>query len=147
MALVMNGIVGNQKGKRMKTRITVPFEITGWDQVPYAEQDEGPQLARAAVKKTFAGELSGTSTAELLLCSADDAHAGYIAQERVTGRLADREGTFVMQHGGIVDGEEQRPFGRIVPGSATGALAGLRGNVVFMHDAQGARLQLDYEFV
>jgi hypothetical protein len=104
-------------------------------------------MARATVKKKFAGELDATSVAELLLCKIDDAHAAYTGQERVTGTLAGREGTFVIQHGGIVDGPEQRPFGEIVPGSATGALTGLRGAVTFMHDEQGARVQLDYDFV
>ncbi len=131
----------------MSTRVIVTFAITAWDQVPYSEPDTTPELARATVEKTFEGALSATSVAELLLCQADDAHAGYIGQERITGTLAGRAGTFVIQHGGIVDGPDQRPFGAIVPGSATGALTGLRGTVTFMHDEQGARVQLDYDFV
>lgn len=131
----------------MTTRITVPFTITGWDQTPYDEPTAGPALARATVRKAFSGELDATSVAELLLCAPDDAHAGYLGQERVTGQLAGRAGTFVIQHGGIVDGQDQRPFGTIVPASATGALRGLRGTATFMHDADGARVQLDYEFV
>lgn len=131
----------------MRTQITVQFEITAWDQTPYDESTDGPALARAIVRKTFSGDLSGTSVAELLLCAPDDAHAGYLGQERFTGQLAGREGTFVIQHGGIVDGPDQRPFGTIVPGSATSALRGLRGAVTFMHDEQGARVQIDYAFV
>ena len=130
----------------MTTRSIVSFAITGWDQTPYDEPNDGPALARATVRKTFSGELDATSVAELLLCAPDDAHAGYLGQERVTGNLAGRAGTFVIQHGGIVDGADQRPFGTIVPASATGALRGLRGTVTFMHDADGARVQLDYEF-
>ncbi len=130
----------------MSTQVIVTFAITSWDQVPYSESGAIPELARATVKKTFQGELEATSIAELLLCKADDAHAGYTGQERVSGTFAGREGTFVIQHGGIVDGPEQRPFGAIVPGSATGALTGLRGKVTFMHDEQGARVQFDYDF-
>ena len=131
----------------MSTQITVTFAITSWEQVSYSEPDETPELARATVRKTFEGELIATSVAELLLCQPDDAHAAYTGQERVSGTLAGREGTFVIQHGGVVDGPEQRPFGEIVPGSATGALTGLRGKVTFMHDGQGARVQFDYHFV
>ena len=130
----------------MSTRLVVPFAITGWEQINYDEPTDGVPLARATVRKTFDGELRGTSVAELLLCAPDDAHAGYLGQERFTGILAGREGTFVIQHGGIVDGPDQRPFGAIIPGAATGALRGLRGNVTFMHDEQGARIQIDYEF-
>lgn len=130
----------------MSTQVTVTFAITSWEEVPYSEPGATPELSRATVKKTFQGELSAASVAELLLCKADDTHAGYTGQERVTGTLAGREGTFVIQHGGIVDGPDQRPFGAIVPGSATGALTGLRGTVTFMHDEQGARVRLDYDF-
>lgn len=131
----------------MHTKITVTFAITSWEQTPYSEPGATPEMARATVKKTFQGELSATSVAELLLCQVDDDHAAYTGHERVTGTLAEREGTFVIQHGGVVDGPEPRPFGEIVPGSATGALTGLRGNVTFMHDEQGARVQIDYFFV
>ena len=131
----------------MPTSIIVPFEITGWEQADYDVPTDGIALARATVRKIFSGELRGTSVAELLLCAPDDAHAGYLGQERITGTLAGRDGTFVIQHGGIVDGPDQRPFGTIVPGSATGALRGLRGSVIFMHDEQGARVQIDYAFV
>lgn len=99
----------------MSTQVIVTFAITSWDQVPYSESGAIPELARATVKKTFQGELEATSIAELLLCKADDAHVGYTGQERVSGTFAGREGTFVIQHGGIVDGPEQRPFGEIVP--------------------------------
>jgi len=130
----------------MGTQVVVTFAITSWEEVPYSEPGTMPELARATVNKTFQGELNATSVAELLLCKADDAHAGYTGQERVTGTLAGREGSFVIQHGGIVDGTDQRPFGEIVPGSATGALTGLRGTVTFMHDEHGARVQIDYAF-
>ena len=55
------------------TRITVTFAITSWEQVPYSEPGTTPALARATVNKTFHGELSATSVAELLLCKVDDA--------------------------------------------------------------------------
>ena len=58
-----------------------------------------------------------------------------MVSERVTGRLGGRAGTFVMQHGGLAAPEaEPQSFGSIVPGSGTGALAGLRGTVVFGAD-------------
>lgn len=60
--------------------------------------ETGPKLARAKVKKIFRGDLEGESSAELLLCQADDGSAGYIGLERVVGRLAGRTGSFVVQH-------------------------------------------------
>ena len=130
----------------MATRATATFEITGWEQTAYGE-DAGPPLARATVKKTFRGDLEGRSTAELLMCGGPEGGgAGYLAQEVVTGTLAGRPGSFVVQHGGIRGRGMQRAFGSIVPGSATGKLRGLAGTAEFSHDERGAVLTLDYEF-
>lgn len=115
------------------------FEITAWDaDPPYDAPADGPPLARITVRKRFSGALEGESVAELLVC----AEAGYVASERVCGRLDGREGTFVLQHGGTQGaGREPFQFGNVIPGSGTGALAGLRGTVVMEHE----RYTLEYE--
>ena len=134
----------------MKIQAVSPFEVTGWDQTPYDDGVLGAALGRATVRKTFTGDLAGESTAELLMCQADttdlSAGAGYVASERVTGRLGDREGTFVMQHWGVSAGGDQSTGGHVVPGSGTGDLAGLTGDIVISVDADRAHtLTLDYE--
>lgn len=67
-----------------------------------------------------------------------------MASERVTGTLEGRTDTFVIQHGGVGEGSEQRAFGHVVPGSGTGALRALRGEVSYAHDETGARLRLSF---
>lgn len=126
----------------------IAFEITRWDSVPYDEGAAGPALAQVAVDKAFSGDLTGTSVARLLTCTVEGREgAGYVASERVTGTLAGRSGTFVLQHGGIAGGgATPRSFGSVVPDSATGGLAGLLGECEFQHDDQGARLTLTYRF-
>jgi hypothetical protein len=132
---------------KMTTRATGSFQITGWDQKPYGDEGDGPQLARATVTKTFRGDLEGTSSAELLMCgdASGGGGAGYIAQEVVTGTLAGRAGTFVLQHGGLRGAGEAYTFGNVVPDSATGALHGLTGKVEYRHDESGAVFTLDYD--
>jgi hypothetical protein len=120
-------------------RATGPLEITAWDAQPaYDAPAEGPPLARITVRKHFTGPLEGESVAELLVC----AEAGYVANERVSGRLDGRTGTFVLQHGGT-DAGDGAPFqfGNVVPGSGTGELAGLGGTVHMDHEGY----TLDYE--
>ena len=90
------------------TRLTATFDVTGWDAAPDSvfphHSGEAP-MTRVAVRKTFRGDLDGESAGEALLCqSADGATTpggGYVVSERVRGTLAGREGSFVMQHGGI----------------------------------------------
>lgn len=122
---------------------TAAFEITGWDGTTYDEPAEGPALARATVRKAFSGELQATSVAELLTAQGEGG-SGYLASERVDGVLAGRRGTFVLQHGGIGDVDDTLAFGRVVPGSGTGELVGLRGDCAYAHDATGARLTLSW---
>ncbi len=126
------------------TTITVAFEITGWDETPYDEPADGPKLTRATLTKRFRGALDATSVTELLTAQGD-ASRGYVANERVSGTLDGRSGTFVLQHGGVADASGQRAFGHVVPGSGTGALRGLRGDAVYAHDEAGARLTLTFE--
>ena len=136
------------------TRLTATFDVTGWDAAPDSvfphHSGEAP-MTRVAVRKTFRGDLDGESAGEALLCqSADGATTpggGYVVSERVRGTLAGREGSFVMQHGGIAGaGAAPFTFGRIVPGSGSGDLAGLAGTVTIAADADGThRLTLDLE--
>lgn len=131
----------------MNHHITSFFSITSWDEQAYEESVEAPKLSRATVKKAFTGELTAESTAELLMCRSGDEGAGYVASERIVGRIGDREGSFVVQHGGIVDGAEIESFGHVVPASGTGDFAGLRGKAKYQHDENGAVFTLDYSFV
>jgi hypothetical protein len=128
----------------MTMQATATFAITSWDETTYAAADAAPRLARATVHKTFQGDVTGNSTAELLMSQANDEAAGYVALERFTGRIADQAGSFDMQHGGITDGSPHT-VGVVVPGSGTGALRGLRGTVTFQHDAHGAVFTLAYD--
>ena len=61
-------------------------------------------LGRMSIDKVFEGGLEATSTGEMLSArtSVDDS-AGYVAIERVTGRLHGRSGTFVLQHSSVMD--------------------------------------------
>ena len=137
----------------MATQVTVPFDVTGWEQTPYDESVKGPQMFRVKVRKTYRGELAGESTGELLMCVNDPSNlaagAGYVVSERVIGQLAGRDGSFVMQHWGVSGGgSPPTTSGHIVPGSGTGGLAGILGKIVIAVDADKKHtLALDYELV
>jgi hypothetical protein len=125
------------------TTTTASFEITAFDDTIYDDPPEGPKLSRVTIGKRFSGALEGTSVTEMLAAGGDGGR-GYVASERVTGTLDGRAGTFVMQHGGLDDGGDLRQFGSIVPGSGTGELRGLRGDVLYVHDDSGARVTFTY---
>lgn len=126
------------------------FELSNQRQVPTADDVAavvGVELTHSAFEKTFTGDLEATSITEMLATRSPTGGAGYVAMERVVGRLNERVGTFVLLHLGTIDGTGE-PVGHwvIVPGSGTGELSGVSGHAHIGADADGThRLQLHYE--
>lgn len=90
---------------------------------------DGVSLGRMSLDKRFEGDLIATGKGEMLTAlTPTKGSAGYVAIERVAGTLQGRSGSFVFQHGGTMDQGAQRLSIAVVPGSGTGALAGITGN-------------------
>jgi hypothetical protein len=67
--------------------------------------------------------------------------------ERVTETLAGRDGAFLLQDAGTVQGSIVSGDWFVIPGSGTGQLAGLRGEGGFRANlGEGAQVHLDYWF-
>ncbi len=70
----------------------------------------------------------------------------YVAFDRISGRLHGREGSFVLQHRGVVSAEGAVTHGAVVAESGTGELRGLLGEATITVDEDGThRLTLEYE--
>jgi uncharacterized protein DUF3224 len=93
-----------------------------------AYNSDDPMLARMSIDKQFHGDLEATSRGEMLSAGTSvKGSAGYVAIERVTGKLNGRTGTFVFQHSAVMDRGVPDLVVRVVPDSGTGELAGLSG--------------------
>ena len=131
----------------MRTQAIAAYENTAGDETAYDERAGSPALLRATVRRDFHGDLTGQSVAEVLVCRSAADRLGYVATDRFEGRLGDRMGSFVFQHGGPIDRGVLRSFGYIVPGSGTGELSELQGDVtIAVTEAGGHSLTLDYDF-
>lgn len=87
-------------------------------------------LGRMSIDKKFSGDLEGTSQGEMLSAMGEvKGSAGYVAIEKVTGKLGGKSGTFVLQHTGIMDRGAPSLTVTVVPDSGTGELAGLSGQL------------------
>jgi len=112
---------------------------------PY-DQGGDAEFARVHITRTFSGDLEGTARAELLTVSAQEGSAAYVALDAIRGRLAGREGSFVLEHHGVVSPAGADTAGVVVPGSGTGELQGLSGTARIAVDPDGThRLLLEYE--
>jgi hypothetical protein len=84
---------------------------------------------------------------EFLQAAHADGSASFVGIERLTGTLGGREGTFLLQDAGTVQGSVVDGDWFVVPGSGTGALTGLRGEGRFRANlGENAQVHLDYWF-
>jgi len=112
----------------MSERASGTFDV---DLTPAAAPDEGPGFfGRMRIDKQFSGDLSGASEGLMLAVRTGiDGSAGYVAMEQVTGSLAGRTGTFVLQHDGLMHRGSPDLRVRIIPDSGTDGLSGISGSM------------------
>ena len=111
----------------MKASANARFAIKSWDENPYSEGPDLPKLTRAAVARTFTGDIVGDAHVEYLMLYRSDGSATFIGFERIVGAVAGKAGSFVLQHTGTFENGVAKGSYVVVPGSGTGELRGLRG--------------------
>jgi hypothetical protein len=96
--------------------------------VPATDADAG--FGRLTLDKKWEGDLSGVSTGVMLAAgTAMKGSAGYVALEKFTGTLAGRQGSFMLQHNGSMQGTNMSLFISVIPDSGTDQLVGLSGTM------------------
>jgi hypothetical protein len=95
--------------------------------------EQGAELSRHTLEKTFTGDLAATSRGEMLSAATEATGAMvYVAVDKVSGTLAGHAGTFLLMHQGTMrkgDAGSAALSVRVVPGSGTEALSGLAGEL------------------
>ena len=131
----------------MKQTANARFAIKSWDEKPYSEGKDLPKLTRASVHKTFTGDVEGEGQVEYLMMYRADGSATFVGLERVTGRIAGKSGSFVLQRTGVFENGQAKESYSVVPGSGSGQLVGLRGEgrSAVGHGSEHP-FALDYEF-
>jgi Protein of unknown function (DUF3224) len=128
-------------------RLSAVITVHKYEPAAYQEPPEGPSLVKIHVEETFTGDIDGDGVAEFLQVARADGSASFVGIERVEGKVAGREGAFVLQDAGIVEGNVVSCEWFVVPGSGTGELAGLRGTGGFRAKVgEGAQVHLDHWF-
>lgn len=89
-----------------------------------------PGLGRMSIDKEFHGDLEASSKGQMLMVGTEvKDSAGYVAIEKVSGKLMGRSGSFVLQHSGIMNRGVGQLTVTVVPDSGTGELKGLAGKL------------------
>jgi hypothetical protein len=106
-----------------------------------------PALMEIRLSETFTGDIEGESTVRALQLQRRDQSASLVSMQRFRGKLAGRQGTFVLQGSETVENGRIKATWLVVPGSGTGDLSGLRGEGGFEgRFGKGSDATLDYWF-
>lgn len=106
-----------------------------------------PSIGRLAIDKQFHGDLEAVSKGQMLgVRSADTGSGGYVALERVVGKLAGREGSFVLQHSSTMKRGAPTQSVTVVPDSGTGGLTGLVGEMTIEIEGGKHGYRFEYGF-
>jgi hypothetical protein len=87
-------------------------------------------VGRISIEKQFHGDLEATSKGQMLTAMTDvKGSAGYVAIERVRGKLHGHTGSFALRHCGTMTRGTPQLSVTVVPDSGTGQLVGLDGTM------------------
>ena len=105
------------------------FNVEVAPQTPDNEPAKASGLMRLSLDKRFHGALDGASRGEMLAArDATQKNGAYVALEAFSGTLDGRAGGFALVHRALLrHGESQEWTVAVVPGSGSGALAGIEG--------------------
>jgi len=125
-------------------RATGSFDVKVNAAKPDTQVARAANLSRLTIDKRFHGDLEGISKGEMLALQTETkGSAGYVALERVTGKLKGRTGSFVLQHSATMNRGDSRAEISVVPDSASGELRGLSGKMIISVASDGTH---SYEF-
>jgi hypothetical protein len=96
---------------------------------PDAQSDDSG-VGRMTFDKQFHGDLEATSKGQMLaVMTSEKSSAGYVALEKVMGKLKGRSGSFALEHTGIMNRGVPELNVVVVPDSGTDQLKGLTGKM------------------
>lgn len=118
---------------------TMRFEIT---MSPTELPGIGAWANGYTLTKSLTGDLNGSSEGLFINAGQVEGMRSYIVVEKLAGTTVEgANASVILEHGGI-ENDEAACFGRIVPGTATGAWEGITGSIRFDSDDDGEMMML-----
>src|SRR5215471_4327441 len=91
----------SSKTQHTRTRATAKITFQSSEAKPY-DQTTSPALTEIHIVEMFTGDIDGESTVRALALQRDDKSASQVSMQRFIGKLAGRQGAFVLQGSEIV---------------------------------------------
>jgi hypothetical protein len=147
--LVLRQIVFN-KETHMKAKAT--YSVKKWEENTYNQISPEMKMTKASVEYEFSGDLEGKASVEYLMFYSHidpaDQHkssASYLGLIRFDGKLAGHSGSFVMKDEGKFEGGTAESALKILEGSGTASLKGVRGTGMYRANKAGLLFEMQYD--
>ena len=128
------------------------YTVQQWKEDNWQVLSNEVKMTKASVEYALKGEIEAKATVEYLMYyqffDAKDPHkssAEYIGQMYIEGKVAGKNGSFAVEDSGIFEGGAAQSTFRILEGSGTGQLKGIRGTGKYKADEKGYHFELEYE--
>lgn len=109
----------------MSRTLTSSFTPSNWNEEDIQGASHAPRHTNVHYGVSYFGEVSGTSTIDLVMVYRADGTVPFVGYEFFEGSLGPHSGTVVLEHRGVFEGEGASSEMSVVPGTATGTLADL----------------------
>ena len=133
----------------MSTKVSAvgTIEAKTWSFEPIEELEGGSKLIRMSATDLFHGDIEGEARAEFVAMLASDQSSEFAGLYRFLGSLNGCQGTFLLNTTGASDTNgTTRGTWRVIDGSGTRELSGLKGMGAFSYQSGGpSSLTLDYD--
>jgi hypothetical protein len=141
-----------ESNKHGKLNATATYSVEKWKEADWQTISPEMKMTKASVEFTLKGGIEGKVTEEYLMYyesfDSKDPHkssAEYIGMLRLEGKVGGKSGTFAADDCGFFEGGAAFSTLRILEGSGTGELKGIKGTGKYRADQKGSHFELEYE--
>lgn len=115
----------------MSEKLKGQFKVQDWNEDEIERLGPAGRVCRATISQKYEGDLKGEGKIEYLMGYSDQHHANFVGIERLKASIDGREGSLALQITGTYDGERAQGKSKVIPGTGTDGLEGLRGSGEF----------------
>jgi hypothetical protein len=146
-------VVSRKSNKEGSLKATATYTVKQWKEEAWQTLSPEVKLTKASVEFALTGEIEAKVTEEYLMFYSyfdeKDPHkssAEYIGMMHLAGKVAGKSGSFALDDSGLFEGGSAYSTLRILEGSGTGDLKGIKGTGKYRADQKGSHFELEYDF-
>jgi hypothetical protein len=130
------------------TQAQAHYAVKDWHRRKWDDQPKTPgaHVFRIELISAYTGDIEAESSFQILITQNEDGTGNLVGLEKVTGSVHGKSGSFVFQHTGTFDNGKIHETLLVMPGSGTGELAGISGQVAIALDEHGESFPVTFDY-